>query len=112
MPAPPPRRTRTGWASPRLYAQLFRLTGSPVVQLNRAVAVGRAVGPALGLSIADSLSDVRSLRTYALLPAVRGDLLAQLGRRTEAAEEFRRAAELTANARERAGFRQRAAELS
>ncbi len=95
-----------------LYRLLAHLTPSPVVELNRAVAVGMAYGPARGLEIADGLRDEHALRGYAHLPAVRGDLLARLGRSEEAAAEFRRAAELTRNARERDLFLGRATALS
>ncbi|MFI7134759.1 RNA polymerase sigma factor [Nonomuraea sp. NPDC050153] len=95
-----------------LYRLLAHLTPSPIVELNRAVAIGMAYGPARGLEIADTLRDERALREYALLPAVRGDLLARLGRAEEAAAEFRRAAGLTRNARERDLFLERAATLS
>jgi RNA polymerase sigma factor (sigma-70 family) len=95
-----------------LYRLLAHLTPSPIVELNRAVAVGMAYGPERGLEIADSLRDERALREYAHLPAVRGDLLARLGRAEEAAAEFRRAAELTRNVRERDLFLERAAALS
>ena len=78
-----------------------QLTPSPVIELNRAVAVGMAFGPAAGLAIADMLAAERSLQSYHLLPSVRGDLLAKLGRAAEARAEFERAAELTRNARER-----------
>ncbi len=84
-----------------LYAQLARLTPSPVVELNRAVALAMAFGPAAGLEIVDSLVSERSLETYHLLPGVRGDLLKKLGRTDEARAEFERAARLTQNARER-----------
>ncbi|MEU4509169.1 RNA polymerase sigma factor [Nonomuraea wenchangensis] len=94
-----------------LYRLLAHLTPSPIVELNRAVAVGMAYGPARGLEIADGLRDERALRGYAHLPAVRGDLLAKLGRAEEASAEFRRAAELTRNTRERDLFLQRAAAL-
>ncbi|WP_033408017.1 RNA polymerase sigma factor [Nonomuraea coxensis] len=94
-----------------LYRLLAHLTPSPVVELNRAVAVGMAYGPERGLEIADGLRDERALRGYAHLPAVRGDLLAKLGRTEEASAEFRRAAELTRNARERDLFLERAAAL-
>ncbi len=94
-----------------LYRLLAHLTPSPVVELNRAVAVGMAYGPARGLEIVDSLRDEPALRGYAHLPAVRGDLLAKLGRAEEAAAEFRRAAELTRNVRERDLFLERAAAL-
>ncbi|MBO4270716.1 RNA polymerase sigma factor [Microbispora triticiradicis] len=95
-----------------LYRLLAHLAPSPIVELNRAVAVGMAYGPARGLEIADSLRDEHALRGYAHLPAVRGDLLARLGRSEEAAAEFRRAAELTRNARERDLFLGRATALS
>ncbi len=84
-----------------LYEQLFELTGSPIVELNRAVAVGMASGPAAGLKIVDTLVNEPALQSYHLLPSVRGDLLAKLGRQVEAFAEFKRAAELTQNARER-----------
>lgn len=84
-----------------LYAELAVLSNSPVVELNRAVAVGRAFGPAAGLAITDALLALPQLATYHLLPSVRGDLLVSLGRDIEAAAEFRRAASLTTNDRER-----------
>jgi RNA polymerase sigma-70 factor (ECF subfamily) len=84
-----------------LYAQLARLTPSPVVELNRAVALAMAFGPAAGLEIVDSLVSERFLENYHLLPSVRGDLLKKLGRIDEARAEFERAARLTQNARER-----------
>jgi RNA polymerase sigma-70 factor, ECF subfamily len=83
-----------------LYDEFARLTPSPVVELNRAVAVAMAYGPAAGLELADRLMAQGSLRAYHLLPSVRGDLLAKLGRYTEAREEFERAAALTQNTRE------------
>jgi predicted RNA polymerase sigma factor len=79
-----------------------------VVELNRAVAVAMAYGPAAGLEIVDTLAEEPSLRRYHLLPSVRGDLLSKLGRWREAADEFERAASLTRNARERALLDQRA----
>jgi predicted RNA polymerase sigma factor len=85
-----------------LYDGLASLTHSPVIELNRAVAVGMAFGPAAGLQLVDALVDEPALRRYHLLPSVRGDLLAKLGRHAEAAAEFRRAAALTRNERERA----------
>jgi RNA polymerase sigma factor (sigma-70 family) len=91
-----------------LYDALAQLAPSPVVELNRAVAVGMAFGPAAGLEIVDTLATDRSLRNYHLLPSVRGDLLAKLGRSDEAAAEFRRGAGLTRNARERALLLERA----
>ena len=84
-----------------LYDALAQLTPSPIVELNRAVAVGMAFGPNAGLEIVDALLSEPSLQSYHLLPAVRGDLLAKLGRVTEARAEFERAAALTRNARER-----------
>jgi predicted RNA polymerase sigma factor len=84
-----------------LYDALMRITPSPVVDLNRAVAHSMAYGPAAGLAIADALLTERSLECYHLLPAVRGDFLAKLGRATDARAEFERAASLTRNARER-----------
>jgi predicted RNA polymerase sigma factor len=92
-----------------LYVVLTHLTPSPVVELNRAVAVGMACGPARGLEIADTLTSQPALAGYVQLPAVRGDLLAKLGRPAEARAEFTRAAALTGNERERAIFRARAA---
>jgi RNA polymerase sigma factor (sigma-70 family) len=95
-----------------LYETLARLTPSPVVELNRAVAVGMAYGPAKGLQLADTLTTEAALKDYHLLPSVRGDLLAKLGRAGEAHDEFARAAALTRNARERAVLLQRAAECA
>jgi RNA polymerase sigma factor (sigma-70 family) len=92
-----------------LYVVLGHLTPSPVIELNRAVAVGMAYGPARGLDLADQLTGVPALTAYAHLPAVRGDLLARLGRDDEARAEFERAAVLTSNQRERALFQARAA---
>jgi RNA polymerase sigma factor (sigma-70 family) len=85
-----------------LYDALAQLTPSPVVELNRAVAVAMAFGPAAGLEIADALLHEPALRAYHLLPAVRGNLLMKLGRLEEARAEFERAASLTKNERERA----------
>ena len=85
-----------------LYDALAQLAPSPVVELNRAVAVGMAFGPAAGLEIVDALTAEPSLKAYHLLPSVRGDLLAKLGRMDEARAEFQRAASLTRNERERA----------
>ncbi len=84
-----------------LYEQLGRLAPSPVVELNRAVAVAMASGPAAGLKIVDALVSEPSLKAYHLLPSVRGDFLFKLGRHAEAQTEFRRAASLTRNTRER-----------
>jgi RNA polymerase sigma-70 factor (ECF subfamily) len=84
-----------------LYGALAQLTPSPVVELNRAVAIAMAFGPAAGLELVDTLTSDPSLKGYHLLPSVRGDLLAKLGRADEARAEFVRAASLTRNARER-----------
>jgi predicted RNA polymerase sigma factor len=84
-----------------LYAILAERTQSPIVELNRAVAVGMAAGPAAGLRIIDELTGEPVLASYHLLSSVRGDLLEKLGRKAEAAAEFDRAASLTKNARER-----------
>jgi RNA polymerase sigma-70 factor (ECF subfamily) len=84
-----------------LYAELARIAPSPVVELNRAVAVGMAFGPAASLELVDALTSEPSLENYHLLPSVRGDLLRKLGRLEEARVEFERAATLTRNARER-----------
>ncbi len=84
-----------------LYDGLVALTGSPVVELNRAVAVSRAFGPEAGLELLDELAGDPALRAYHLLPGVRGDLLVRLGRRAQAREEFIRAADLCRNDRER-----------
>jgi predicted RNA polymerase sigma factor len=84
-----------------IYDALAQVAPSPVVELNRAVAVAMAFGPAAGLEIIDGLRDEKSLRNYQWLPSVRGDLLAKLGRHDEARAEFERAAELAGNARER-----------
>jgi predicted RNA polymerase sigma factor len=91
-----------------LYATLAQVTPSPIVELNRAVAVGMAGGAAAGLELADALVDEPSLQRYHLLPAVRGDLLARLGRVDEARREFERAAGLAMNRRERELMRKRA----
>ena len=84
-----------------LYGDLVELTRSPIVELNRAVAVSMADGPAAGLAVTDRLLNVAVLRNYHLLPSVRGDLLAKLGRSAEARTEFERAARLTSNEAER-----------
>ena len=92
----------TDWARiVGLYDALARLTGSPVVELNRAVAVSMAQGPAAALPLVDALLDEPKLASYHLLPSVRGDLLFRLGRLEEARAEFERAATMTGNARER-----------
>jgi RNA polymerase sigma factor (sigma-70 family) len=92
-----------------LYEALGRLTPSPVIELNRAVAVSMADGPDAALAIVDSLADDPALRGYHLLPAVRADLLARLGRTAQARAEFERAAALTGNDSERAHLLRRAA---
>jgi RNA polymerase sigma factor (sigma-70 family) len=103
----------TDWARiVALYDALAELTPSAVVELNRAVAVGMAFGPAAGLELVDALSSEPSLRSYHFLPSVRGDLLAKLGRTEEARVEFERAAALTQNARERELLLGRAAACS
>lgn len=100
----------TDWARiVALYDALAQLVPTPVVELNRAVALGMAFGPAAGLALVDELRHEPSLKAYHLLPSVRGDLLAKLGRRAEARIEFERAAALTRNARERTLLLQRAA---
>jgi RNA polymerase sigma-70 factor (ECF subfamily) len=92
----------TDWARiTALYGALGQLMPSPVVELNRAVAVSMAAGPAAGLELVDALTSEATLKEYHLLPSVRGDLLAKLGRLDEARAEFERAASLTRNARER-----------
>ncbi|QBE67417.1 RNA polymerase sigma factor [Pseudoduganella lutea] len=92
-----------------LYDGLAQLAPSPVVELNRAVALAMAFGPAAGLAVADTLVDEPALRNYHLLPSVRGDFLFKLGRPEEARAEFMRAADLTQNARERTLLLSRAA---
>jgi predicted RNA polymerase sigma factor len=108
-----PTAGETDW--PRivaLYDAVAQLAPSPVVELNRAVAVGMAFGPAAGLDLVDALVDEPSLASYHLLPAVRGDLLRKLGRSGEAGAEFERAASLTENVRERELLQRRAAECA
>jgi predicted RNA polymerase sigma factor len=103
----------TDWARiVALYEELGRLTPSPIVELNRAVAVGMAFGPAAGLELVDALTAEPSLAGYHLLPSVRGDLLKKLGRFGEARAEFERAASLTRNAREVQLLQQRARECA
>jgi len=92
----------------QLYGALAEVMPSPIVELNRAVAVAMAYGPQLGLDLVNQLADEPALRNYHLLPSVRGDLLMKLGRTAEAQAEFQRASELTANARERELSEQRA----
>jgi predicted RNA polymerase sigma factor len=84
-----------------IYDALAQVAPSPVVELNRAVAVGMAFGPAVALEIVDALRQEKSLQNYQWLPSVRGDLLARLGRNDEARTEFERAAALAVNERER-----------
>ncbi len=91
-----------------LYEELASLMASPVVELNRAVAVGMAYGPEAGLELVDALTDEPALKDYHLLPSVRADLLVKVGRYREALPEFERAAALTRNARERELLLQRA----
>ena len=113
--SPPVTRERcapedTDWARiAALYELLAPLAPSPVVELNRAVAVAMASGPQAGLDLVEALTAEPSLRGYHLLPSVRGDLLAKLGRFDEAGAEFERAASLTRNARERELLLDRAA---
>jgi RNA polymerase sigma factor (sigma-70 family) len=100
----------TDWARiASLYELLAARTGSPIVELNHAVAVGMAEGPSAGLALVDELRTTSALRNYHLLPSVRGDLLAKLGRADEARAEFERAAGMTTNERERALLLARAA---
>ena len=97
-----PLADRTDWQRiAALYGELAQVAPSPVVELNRAVAVGMAHGPAAGLAILDTLAREKSLQNYQWLPSVRGDLLAKLGRNDEARAEFMRAAALAGNAREK-----------
>jgi RNA polymerase sigma factor (sigma-70 family) len=99
----------TDWARiVSLYERLLTIAASPVVELNRAVAVGMAYGPAAGLALADALLNEPMLKSYHLLPSIRGDLLMKLGRFDEACAEFERAALLTRNTREAALLGQRA----
>jgi RNA polymerase sigma factor (sigma-70 family) len=101
---------QTDWAKiAALYGELSRLLRSPVVELNRAVAVSMAEGPAAGLALVDALNEEPALQNYHLLPSARADLLAKLGRMREARAEFERAASLTRNARQRARLLERAA---
>jgi predicted RNA polymerase sigma factor len=99
----------TDWARiVRLYDALAQLSPSPVIELNRAVAVSMAFGPAAGLELVNALTSDPSLQKYHLLPSVRGDLLTKLRRFDEARLEFERAASLTRNVRERELLLQRA----
>ena len=111
-PATPGRGSaeETDWARiAALYDALAQLAPSPVVELNRAVAVAMAFGPAAGLELVDALVGEPALKNYHLLPSVRGDLLSKLGRLDEAHREFERAAGLTRNAREQVLLLERAA---
>jgi predicted RNA polymerase sigma factor len=94
-----------------LYDALSQLAPSPVVELNRAVAVSMAFGPEAGLEVVDGLLEVTALKNYHLLPSVRGDFRAKLGRNDEARAELERAAQLTQNERERTLLLARAAQL-
>ncbi|WP_037354568.1 RNA polymerase sigma factor [Amycolatopsis orientalis] len=103
----------TDWARiAALYAGLAQLTPSPVIELNRAVAVSMAEGPEAGLALVDKLLREPALKNYHLLPSVRGDFLYKLGRRDEARAEFERAAKMTGNERERALLLERAESCS
>jgi RNA polymerase sigma factor (sigma-70 family) len=103
--------SETDWARiAALYEALARGTNSPVVELNRAVAIAMAFGPEFALPIVDALTSEPSLKGYHLLPSVRGDLLMKMGRIAEASEEFEKAASMTRNARERELLLRRAAE--
>jgi predicted RNA polymerase sigma factor len=95
-----------------LYDALVQIAPSPIVELNRAVAVSMAFGPAAGLEIVDALVSESSLKTYHLLPGVRADLLAKLGRFNEACQEFKTAASLTRNTHERELLLERAAAMA
>lgn len=103
----------TDWASiVGLYGALARIAPSPIIELNRAVALSMLFGPAAGLALVDALTGEPALKDYHLLPSVRGDLLKKLGRLDEARAEFERAADMTRNAREQTLLRQRAAECA
>jgi predicted RNA polymerase sigma factor len=100
----------TDWTNiAALYGQLMALVPSPVVELNRAVAVSMSEGPAAGLILVDALADEPALKNYHLLPSVRGDLLERLGRRQEASTEYEKAALMTRNESERELLRERIA---
>jgi predicted RNA polymerase sigma factor len=103
----------TDWARiAALYAALAQLVPSPIIELNRAVAIAMAFGPAAGLEIVDALAGAKALESYHLLPSVRGDLLEKLDRRDEARAEFERAASMTRNAKERDLLLRRAESLT
>ena len=106
------RAAETDWLRiALLYAELSTVTRSPIVELNRAIAVGMAEGPASGLAILDRIADAPELRSYHLLPSVRGDLLRRLGRHEEARAAFETAAALAGNKRERKLLLKRAREM-
>ncbi|OSZ73110.1 RNA polymerase sigma factor [Hydrogenophaga sp. IBVHS1] len=106
------RASDTDWSRiATLYGELARVAPSPVVELNRAVAVAMHAGPAAGLVLVDALMKEKALQRYQWLPSVRGDLLEKLGRREEARAEFERAADLAGNQREKAFLLERAAAL-
>lgn len=108
-----PTAAETDWIRiAALYEALSRVLPSPIVELNRAVAVSMAFGPAFGLQIVDELGAESSLKGYHLLPSVRGDLLVKLGRVEEARKEFEHAASMTRNERERGLLLKRAAECT
>jgi RNA polymerase sigma-70 factor, ECF subfamily len=108
-----PTAAETDWQRiVALYDVLSERYPSPVVELNRAVALAMAFGPQAGLDLVDQLGDVAALRGYHLLPSVRGDLLAKLGRHAEARDEFARSASLARNAREADLLRRRAEALA
>ncbi|GIP39310.1 RNA polymerase sigma factor [Paenibacillus sp. J31TS4] len=108
-----PTAAETNWIRiAALYEALSRTAPSPIVELNRAVAIAMAFGPAYGLQLVDELRATAALKGYHLLPSVRGDLLLKLERFAEAREEFERAASMTRNAREQQLLRERAAECA
>ncbi|AZN38805.1 RNA polymerase sigma factor [Paenibacillus albus] len=105
--------SETDWVRiAELYRELYQLTPSPIIELNRAVAISMAYGPEVGLPIVDSLLTEPALKNYHLLPSVRGDFLMKMGRRSEARLEFERAASLAGNTREQELLLRRAAECS
>lgn len=107
-----PRFELTDWRRiAELYAQLCAVAPSPITELGRAIAVAEADGPAAGLALVEGLADTKQLSASHLLPSVRGELLARLGRNDEAAEELKSAAELATNERERTVLREKAARL-
>jgi RNA polymerase sigma factor (sigma-70 family) len=107
-----PTAEQTDWRGiAALYDALAQVSPSPVVELNRAVAVGKAFGPAAGLDIVEQLATEKSLQNYQWLPSVRGDLLARLGRHAEARAQFEQAAAMASNARERDLLVERAREM-